>query len=193
MDAVALITRDHRTAERLFQRLRQAPEHERRPALDRLIRELWVHSTIEDEILYPSLREVVPPDESSDRNLQGPVPARSSLHELERMAGRPRHRAEAAQPPRGPAHPHQGAGGGAPPAARANPSTWSPARGRRGDGASQAAGDPTRRRPGNGRKRRRRRQGRSPRRPNPRSGRRPAIDVGAPSRTPPARDRVTRP
>jgi len=86
VDAVALITRDHRTAERLFQRLRQAPEHERRPALDRLIRELWVHSTIEDEILYPSLREVVPPDESSDRNLQGPVPARSSLHELERMA-----------------------------------------------------------------------------------------------------------
>jgi hemerythrin superfamily protein len=58
-DAVALITRDHRELEQLFERLRNEPEH--RAGLLNMVGPLLVaHSRAEEEHVYPKLAEARP-------------------------------------------------------------------------------------------------------------------------------------
>jgi hemerythrin superfamily protein len=63
-DALSLLENDHRTVEKLFDRYRQAgdPTQKRLVAED-IIKELSVHASIEEEILYPVVAEVLPDGE----------------------------------------------------------------------------------------------------------------------------------
>jgi hemerythrin superfamily protein len=57
MDAITLLTQDHREVEQLFQRFDQAQGEQRREVAGTIIRELAIHSEIEKLHLYPTLRE----------------------------------------------------------------------------------------------------------------------------------------
>jgi len=59
MDAIALLKADHKTVEALFRRFEQASRNARklkRKLVDQLVRELAVHSVIEEQVLYPAVR-----------------------------------------------------------------------------------------------------------------------------------------
>jgi hemerythrin superfamily protein len=61
MDAVQLLEDDHKTVEDLFGRYEEAGEEaykEKRNLVDRVIKELSVHASIEEDIFYPATREV---------------------------------------------------------------------------------------------------------------------------------------
>src|SRR5690242_9718151 len=59
MDAIALLKADHKTVEALFRRFEQASRTAKklkRSLVDRIVRELAVHSVIEEQVLYPAAR-----------------------------------------------------------------------------------------------------------------------------------------
>jgi hemerythrin superfamily protein len=60
MDAVDLLEDDHKTVEDLFGRYEEAGDEaykEKRQVVDRVIKELSVHATIEEDIFYPATRK----------------------------------------------------------------------------------------------------------------------------------------
>ena len=57
MNAIQLLKNDHRHVKQLFE---QYLSHSRREALDEIVKELSVHAAIEEQYLYPKVREVVP-------------------------------------------------------------------------------------------------------------------------------------
>lgn len=67
-DAVELLTADHRMVEQLFHQLELATATDavenQRDLAQRIVRELSVHASVEEQILYPALREVL---EDGDR------------------------------------------------------------------------------------------------------------------------------
>jgi hemerythrin superfamily protein len=68
MDAISLLTDDHRTVEQLFKRFEKTSDRatvERRRIVDEIIRELSIHAEIEETIFYPAVRESVPPSEDT--------------------------------------------------------------------------------------------------------------------------------
>ncbi|MBA2750852.1 MAG: hemerythrin domain-containing protein [Actinobacteria bacterium] len=59
VNALVLLSNDHRAVEELFGRL-SSPRHvNREETIDRLIQELSVHAEIEEEIVYPAIRRNV--------------------------------------------------------------------------------------------------------------------------------------
>ncbi len=63
-DALTLLRNDHRTAEKLFARYRQAADHtQKRLAAEEIIRALSVHTSVEEEVLYPVVGETLPDGE----------------------------------------------------------------------------------------------------------------------------------
>jgi len=61
MDAIKLIKQDHDTVEGLFKRFEQAGSKAyktKRQVADRVIKELSVHAAIEEQILYPKMRQI---------------------------------------------------------------------------------------------------------------------------------------
>lgn len=62
MDAITLLKQDHRTVEELFKKYESfgpRAKKGRQETVDRIIRELSVHASIEEAILYPTIREAV--------------------------------------------------------------------------------------------------------------------------------------
>jgi hemerythrin superfamily protein len=60
MDAIQLLKDDHRTVEDVFGRYEKAGDgayQEKRHLVDRMVKELSVHASIEEEIFYPATRE----------------------------------------------------------------------------------------------------------------------------------------
>jgi hemerythrin-like domain-containing protein len=60
MDAISLLTEDHREVKRLLKELEGTTERAskgRKELFDRVKRELTVHEVIEEEIFYPTLKE----------------------------------------------------------------------------------------------------------------------------------------
>jgi hemerythrin-like domain-containing protein len=62
VDAIQVILKDHREVERLFKELERGGAHHgdadrRRETVRRLVRELAVHSVVEEQLVYPALRE----------------------------------------------------------------------------------------------------------------------------------------
>lgn len=55
-DAIALLKADHRAVEELFERFKGAGEGSRQKIAEQICNELKIHTTIEEEILYPALR-----------------------------------------------------------------------------------------------------------------------------------------
>jgi hemerythrin superfamily protein len=89
MDAVELLEDDHRTVEDLFGRYEEAGEEaykEKRDLVDRVIKELSVHATIEEEIFYPATREARGETERMiEEAFQEHAKAKETLAELETM------------------------------------------------------------------------------------------------------------
>jgi hemerythrin superfamily protein len=59
MDAIALLKADHKTVETLFRKFEQAGRNARkmrRRLVERIVRELAVHSAIEEQVFYPTVR-----------------------------------------------------------------------------------------------------------------------------------------
>ena len=59
VNALVLLSNDHRAVEELFGRLSSARHVNREETIERLILELSVHAEIEEEILYPAIRRNV--------------------------------------------------------------------------------------------------------------------------------------
>ena len=64
MDAIELLTRDHRHVEELFGQFRSGSDEERRASAEGIIRELSIHAAIEEEIFYPKVAQEV--DDAED-------------------------------------------------------------------------------------------------------------------------------
>lgn len=60
-DAIELLTEDHRTVETLFEKIEatEAPA-EKHELVQEAIKELVIHSSIEERVLYPVIREALP-------------------------------------------------------------------------------------------------------------------------------------
>ena len=66
MDAITLLKDDHKTVERLFKQFEKAGDRalvEKRRIVDRIIEELSVHASIEEQYFYPATRATVPETE----------------------------------------------------------------------------------------------------------------------------------
>ncbi|HEX2026070.1 MAG TPA: hemerythrin domain-containing protein [Actinomycetota bacterium] len=89
MDAVQLLEDDHKTVEDLFGRYEEAGDEayqEKRHLRDRIVKELTVHATIEEEIFYPATREARGETEQMvEEAYQEHAKAKQALTELERM------------------------------------------------------------------------------------------------------------
>lgn len=60
MDALELLTRDHREVEDLFAQFHGGSDEERRSSAEGIIRELAIHAAIEEELFYPAVRKQMP-------------------------------------------------------------------------------------------------------------------------------------
>ncbi len=89
MDAIELLTADHRTVEDLFSRFESAGPRAtttKRRLVDQMIKELSVHASIEEMLLYPAVRRA--DAKLSDKVLEALEEhhgAKSFLAELERL------------------------------------------------------------------------------------------------------------
>ncbi len=88
MKAIEVLTQDHRTVEQLFRQYQQAPTNERKgEVVNEIIRELSVHAAIEEEVLYPSVREALPDgDQLAQDSLQEHQAAKEILAGLDKMS-----------------------------------------------------------------------------------------------------------
>lgn len=67
MDAITLLKTDHKTVEQLFKRFEKAGDRafvEKRSIVDRIIEELSIHASIEEQYFYPVIRATVEDVES---------------------------------------------------------------------------------------------------------------------------------
>lgn len=59
MDVIALLKNDHRTVEGLFARFEKAKKGQKRKIVDEIIRELAIHASVEETLVYPAARKLV--------------------------------------------------------------------------------------------------------------------------------------
>jgi hemerythrin superfamily protein len=84
-DAIALLTDDHRTVEKLFARYEQASaEGERTRIVHEVVHELAVHGEIEELVFYPRIRDALG-DEPVDEAVHEHLEIKKTLNELDRM------------------------------------------------------------------------------------------------------------
>ncbi|MBW3580500.1 MAG: hemerythrin domain-containing protein [Actinobacteria bacterium] len=90
MDAITLLKNDHKTLERLFKQFEKADKADdddtKVEVVGRIIEELSVHASIEEQVFYPAVREQVP--ETEDTVLEGLEEhhiAKWTLSELEQL------------------------------------------------------------------------------------------------------------
>lgn len=89
MSAIDVLKQDHRTVEQLFGQYHEAtasPER-KQEIVNEIIRELSIHAAIEEEILYPTVREALPDgDQLAEESLQEHHEAKQVLAELDGMS-----------------------------------------------------------------------------------------------------------
>lgn len=87
MDAVTLITTDHRNVEALFeQALAPGGSEERARVVGQIIRELSMHAVVEEMLLYPAARRSVPDGERlADESLDEHQDVKEMLAQLDGM------------------------------------------------------------------------------------------------------------
>ncbi|HEX2039766.1 MAG TPA: hemerythrin domain-containing protein [Acidimicrobiales bacterium] len=88
VDAVELLTTDHRAVERLFRHLLAAGQvaavENQRDLAQRIVRELSVHAAVEEQVLYPAARELLPDgDRWADESLHAHGEVKHLLGELD--------------------------------------------------------------------------------------------------------------
>lgn len=89
MDAVKLLTNDHRTVEELFSRYQSlgadAPD-QKKEIVQEIIRELSIHASIEEQVLYPGIRDVLSDgDDLAEEALSEHQEVKELLSHLDRM------------------------------------------------------------------------------------------------------------
>ncbi len=88
-DAVSLLTSDHRTVDGLFdsyEGLGADASDRKRELVDEMIRELSVHAAVEEQVLYPFIRDQVPDGaQLADDGLEEHQGAKELLAQLEDM------------------------------------------------------------------------------------------------------------
>src|SRR5690348_7900507 len=87
MDAITLLTTDHRKVEGLFKNYESASDpHVRKDLVDQMSKELSIHAAIEEESFYPKIKDKVPGGESlAEESLHEHQQVKDVLAELERM------------------------------------------------------------------------------------------------------------
>src|SRR5438552_4520233 len=61
MDAISLLKQDHRKVDSLFRQFERAgPDRQKKNLLDKIIRELSVHTAVEEQVFYPLVRKGAP-------------------------------------------------------------------------------------------------------------------------------------
>ncbi len=85
LDAVDLLTRDHRLVEELFAAFDQAAPQQLDPLARRVCKMLRIHAQIEEEILYPIARRAVGDDVLIDDAQREHADARQSIARVESM------------------------------------------------------------------------------------------------------------
>ena len=71
MDAITLLKQDHKTVEGLFKRFEKAGDRAfktKREVVDKIVEELAVHASIEEQLFYPAVRKAV--EETEDLVLE---------------------------------------------------------------------------------------------------------------------------
>lgn len=90
MDAIKLLTQDHRAVERLFKSYERAGDRagkQKRQVADAVIRALSIHASIEEQLLYPTARELSDTlDDQVLEALEEHHVAKATLAELEKMS-----------------------------------------------------------------------------------------------------------
>lgn len=88
-DAFALLMEDHKRVKRLFSKFEKAHESEDldlcRQIVDATCRELEIHTTIEEEILYPAAREAVRDEDLLDEAAVEHESAKSLIEKLREL------------------------------------------------------------------------------------------------------------
>ena len=91
MDAITLLKDDHKTVKKLFREFADTSDRAvktRRRLSDRLVKELSIHAAIEEQILYPRVRKILPKgDQLADHAIEEHQEATELLDRIDRMAG----------------------------------------------------------------------------------------------------------
>ena len=89
MDPTRILEADHREIERLFSQIDDAEGEARVPHVERLVRLLRAHMTLEEEVVYPTIVKVTGDDSEVENKNEHDV-ARANLDEAESfLAGEP--------------------------------------------------------------------------------------------------------
>jgi Hemerythrin HHE cation binding domain len=86
LDALSLLTRDHRLVEELFAEIEHASRQQQDPLARRICKLLRVHGQVEEEVFYPAVRRALPDAEWIGRVERGYDYARQSIVRLESMS-----------------------------------------------------------------------------------------------------------
>jgi hemerythrin superfamily protein len=85
LDAIELLTADHRKVDQLFDRLDTATGEDRTGIVCDIVRELSIHAAIEEQLLYPTARKKVPSTEALvDRNIREHQQIKELLADIEK-------------------------------------------------------------------------------------------------------------
>jgi hemerythrin-like domain-containing protein len=87
MNAISLLKQDHRNVESLFKRFEAAGDDalEKRTVVDQVIEQLSIHAEIEEQVLYPAMRQRFDDDDPVLEALEEHHLAKVSLWELEKL------------------------------------------------------------------------------------------------------------
>jgi hemerythrin superfamily protein len=91
MNAITLIKTDHKTVEGLFQQLEQlgdGDDKQKRRIVEKVIKELSVHSAIEEQIVYPAIRRLQGAEDQVLDALEEHHVVKWTLSELSKMTGK---------------------------------------------------------------------------------------------------------
>lgn len=86
MDAVSMLREDHRKVKELFQQFEEAEDiNTKRTIAQEAIKELKVHTTLEEELFYPAVRREIDEEEKIDEAVEEHHVAKLLIAELSKM------------------------------------------------------------------------------------------------------------
>ena len=80
-----MLKADHRRVEELFTQFEDADKRARTGIAEEALRELEIHAALEEELVYPAIREVIEEEESIDEALEEHHVAKLLIKELHKM------------------------------------------------------------------------------------------------------------
>jgi hemerythrin superfamily protein len=84
-DVFELLKADHRRVEELFSQFEEADKRSRAAIAEEVLRELTIHTAIEEELVYPAIREVLEEEEMIDEAEEEHHVAKLLMKELSKM------------------------------------------------------------------------------------------------------------